>query len=384
MTFGQTPENVLYLFLLCFAVLPLLYVVALVGRLLQWVLRIQSDLFVPLFIVLILAGGVVGISFYLDWYGAIVPGRVAAKDEAVKYRAEGDWEHQFTLRVEYALPGQSTATATLNPPVTIFDTVRQGETIPLRVLNLGDWPSLVRPASQSTLTWLPWRWIGGVLALILVGVVLWKLSDTRVGCLPGILFVCVLAALPLANKWWEWRQSLDPSLTPLRVSTQVEAVQHVAWLDPLPAENSRGNEWDTGFDVPEPYDIVLVRYQPQGYLDKVLGVDAIDSGRPDVQPGMPVVVQYSLDNPRQVRLLDARRLHYWLNPLGWVQHEIIGLALSLGVTVALAWIGQRFKAWLRQLLARADRLRAQRGNREKLLAVLAKAPAIKPEEVDQL
>jgi hypothetical protein len=82
------------------------------------------------------------------------------------------------------------------------------------------------------------------------GIGLWKLSDTRIGCLPGVVFVCVLAASPLVNKWGEWRQSMDASLTPLRVSTRVEAVRRVTWIDPLPGESGLGEGWETGFAPP--------------------------------------------------------------------------------------------------------------------------------------
>jgi hypothetical protein len=345
MSVGQTPENIAILFLLAFAAVPAFFVMVLLGRLLQWIFRIRSSAFAPLFTVIAVVGAVLGASLYLDLRGETLTGSVVAKNEEIEYREEGDWRFQRRLTVQYTLPGQSPATATLSPPVAQFDALVVGDEIALRVLNLGEWPSLVRLADQSTLTWLPWPWIGGALGVILVGIVLWKLSNTRVGCLPGVLFVCLLATVPFVQKYREWQQSLDPSLTPLRVSTTVEAVQRVTWLDPLPGEGNDGDEWETGFTVPQPYDIVTVRFRPEGYVDLVLGVDAVDAGKPAVRPGQPVIVEYGLDDPRRVRLLDASRMHYWTNPLGWVQDQIVNLTLAFVLSLALSWVGTRLRQW---------------------------------------
>lgn len=359
MSIGHTPDSVVILILLVFAAVPFFFLLLLVGRLLRWVLRINNPDFAAFFAIGAIIVAVLGSSLYLDLYGEVVPGSVVKKDEQIEYREEGDWQHKFTLTVAYTLPGQNSATATLSPPVDLFDSVKEGSTLPLRVLNFGDWPSLVRPASQSTLTWLPWRWIGGILAVVVALVALWKISNTRIGCLPGVFFVCALATIPFINKWWEWQRSMDDSLTPLRASTRVESVRRVTWLDPLPGKKGSEDRWETGFSVPQPYDIVVVRYQPEGYADWVLGVDAVDAGQPDVQPGMAVIIAYSPNEPRQVRLLAARRLHYWVNPLGWVQDQMVNLAISLGLMVAASWVGDRLKAWWRQRLADALAQREQ-------------------------
>jgi hypothetical protein len=360
MSFGQTPDNVVILILLVFAAIPAFFVLVLVGRLLQWILRIKNRDFATFFTLGAIVVAVLGSSLYLDLYGEVTPGSVVKKVEELEYREEGDWRHQFGLTVEYTLPGQGVATAVLSPPVDLFDAVTEGGTLSLRVLNFGEWPSLVRPADQSTLTWLPWRWIGGILALVVALVALWKISKTRVGCLPGVFFVCALATIPFFNKWWEWQRSMDDSLTPLRASTRVERVQRVTWLDPLPGESNDGESWETGFTIPQPYDIVTVRYQPEGYPDWVLGVDAVDAGQPAVQPGMALIVAYSAGDPRQVRLLEASRLHHWVNPLGWVQDQMVNLAIALGFMFASAWVGERLKAWFAGRAEQAHRLSEER------------------------
>lgn len=356
MSFGHTPDSMVILFLLVFAAIPAFFILVLVGRLLQWAMRIKNRDFATYFTIGAIIVAVLGSSLYLDLYGEVVSGSVVKKVEQIEYREEGDWRHKFSLTVEYTLPGQNTATAVLSPPVDLFDGVTEGGTVSLRVLNFGEWPSLVRPASQSTLTWLPWRWIGGIAALVVALVALWKVSTTRIGCLPGVFFVCALATIPFINKWWEWQRSMDESLTPLRASTRIESVQRVTWLDPLPGESNNGENWETGFTIPQPYDIVTVRYQPEGYPDWVLGVDAVDAGQSAVHPGMPVIVAYSPDDPRQVRLLDASRLHHWVNPLGWVQDQMVNLAISLGLMVAASWVGDRFKAWFRGRLEHGRQL----------------------------
>jgi hypothetical protein len=49
-------------------------------------------------------------------------------------------------------------------------------------------------------------------------------------------------------------------------------IERVTEIDPLPSDESDGSEWETNIEAVQPYDIVVVRYTPQGYEEPILGV----------------------------------------------------------------------------------------------------------------
>ncbi|MCX6047636.1 MAG: hypothetical protein NT075_21265 [Chloroflexi bacterium] len=345
MTIGQTSENIPILILLALAYLPALFLLIGLGALLRSLLRIQGAYFGIGFVLLLLFGPPIAASLYLDTVGQVAPAQVTKRVETIRYREEGDWRHNFTLSIQYVTTTQQDATANFSPDEATFDHLHEGETILVRTVNVGRWISLVRFANQSTLTWLPWWWIGAGLALVGLGVGFWLLTKVPFGWVAIIVILLALATYPLLAKLNEGQRSQDPSLTPLRATATIQAVERVTEFDPLPSNRSGDSDWETRIDAPQPYDIVTLRFTPQGYEQTVLGVDAVDANSVVVQPDTQVEIAYGSRDPRTVHLLQGTRTHYWKNPLGWVQQQIYGLVLIVLLLLGFGWLTKRAGQW---------------------------------------
>lgn len=362
MSLGTNPENFAILFLVFLGALPAAFLLLWVGVLVKRLLRIESNVFSVAFLALIFVGPFIGGSLYLDTAGTVVKAQVLTRTERIHYREEGDWSHEYRITAQYTVTDQPPLTASFAPDAAIFDQLHPNESIDLRAVSLGGWFSYVRFANQTTLTWLPWRWIGIGLLVMLVGWLLWQLSKrTRWGWVLTAILLLALATLPLLFKLREGERSQDISLTPLRATATVQEVERVTRLDPLPEHGSGDSRWDTEIDVPQPYDIVVVRFIPKGHEQAVLGVDAVDAEHPMVKADTLVEIAYAESDPRTVRLLNAHRSHYWKNPLGWVGTQLGGLALVVLVVVGFTWLGGRFSRMLDSRIERAKEIARERG-----------------------
>ena len=352
MSIGQTPENISILLLLALAYIPTLFLLIGLGALIRTLLRIQSAYFGLGFIVLLLFGPLIGASLYLDTAGKIVPAQVVKREESIDYREQGDWQHKFSFVIQYDDENQSNeanqleVTAHFGADAATFDRLHEGEIISVRTVNVGRWLNLVRLANQTTLTWLPWKWIGGGLGVIMFGIGLWRLSKVRFGYGVIAIILLALAVWPLLTQLGEGQRSEDLSLTPLRATGTIQAIERVTEIDPLPSYGSGGsNSWETRINTLQPYDIVSVRFTPQGYEQSVLGVDAVDANSVVVQPDAPVEVAYARTEPRSVRLLSGTRSHYWKNPFEWVKQQILSLLLIALLILAFSWLGNKARQW---------------------------------------
>jgi hypothetical protein len=347
MSLGTNPENFANLFLLFLAALPAALLLVWFGMLVQRLLRIESGVFSITFLALLFIGPFLGASLYLDTVGTVVKAQVLTRTEQIHYREEGDWQHEYHITVQYTIADQPPLTASFNPSPTTFDTLHKGDTIDVRAVTIGGWFNYMRLANQTTFTWLPWRWIGIGLAVISVGWLLWQLSKrTWWGWVLTGLILLALIVSPVVGKMLDWQRSQDLSLTPLRIIGTVQAVQRVTWLDPLPSRSSSGDEWDTGIDVPQPYDIVVVRFTPQGHDQPVLGVDVVDADRPVVKVDTSVELAYAQSDPRTVRLPSAQRSHYWKNPISWFGTQLGALAVIALLFGGFVWLVNRGQKWL--------------------------------------
>jgi len=358
MSIGQTAENIPILILLALAYIPTLFLLIALGALIRSLLRIQSAYFGLGFIVLLLFGPLIGASLYLDTVGKVVPAQVVKREESIDYREQGDWQHKFSFVIQYDDDNQSSedyqsneanqleVTAHFGADAATFDRLHEGEIISVRTVNVGRWLNLVRLANQTTLTWLPWEWISIGLGVILLGIGLWRLSKVRFGYGVIVIVLLALAVWPLLTQLGKGQRSEDLSLTPLRATGTIQVVERVTEIDPLPSYGSAdSNSWETRINALQPYDIVSVRFTPQGYKQSVLGVDAVDANSVVVQLDAPVEVAYALTEPRTVRLLSGTRSHYWKNPFEWVKQQILSLLLIALLILAFSWLGNKARKW---------------------------------------
>jgi hypothetical protein len=110
----------------------------------------------------------------------------------------------------------------------------------------------------------------------------------------------------------------------------------------MPSRSGDSDRWDTSINVPQPYDIVTVRYTPQGQDQSLLGVDVVDAEQPVIRVGMELPAAYAADDPRRIFLLAAQRSHYWKNPLAWVGLQVGFLAAIGALFWFFGWVGQQW------------------------------------------
>ncbi|MFN8445309.1 MAG: hypothetical protein U0175_31260 [Caldilineaceae bacterium] len=349
MSFGSSPDTVGTIIIFGLGLLLSLPIVALVTRLLQWVLRIKNGWFTLLAIVLVYVGGLVGTSLYLDSAGIPITAKVIEKKEMIRYRKEGDWQEEFRIQVSYPGSNGAETTSGFRTDARYFDSLHQGQQVTVRRLSINGWFDITRFADQSTWTWIPWRWIGWGLGVIGLGWLGWKSLRNRMGCLLLSVLCVVLFCVPFALKYVDWRNAEDPSRTPLQATGTVEEVHRVTTVDPLPSDHGDG-EWETKINVAQLYDIVVVRYTPQGYKESILGVDAIDVETIGLKTGDQVEFSYAADQPRAVRLAKQTRFHYIRNPLEWLKQQMFAVALIVLLLLGVNMIGNNLPRWLNKKL----------------------------------
>lgn len=350
MSFGSTPDTLLYEIFFGLSALASLGLLALLGALIRWLFRIKLDYFTLIFMLVVGIGTTLGLSLYLDTAGEVVPATITKKLETIHYQEEGDWQHNYEVWASYQLGDGSAPSAHFTTTPAYFDLLQEGGQVRVRSVSINNWFNLARFADQSTWTWLPWHWLrvgGGV---ILVGFIGWQLLRRRRGWVLLVILLLLLATLPFVNKYNDWRAANDPSRTPLRASGVIQAVEEITTIDPMPGDGSGDEEWETSIEVTQRYAIVVVRYTPQGYHEAILGVDAVDLNAAS-QPllvNSPVEISYAANAPRLVRLPNQTREHHLRNPLEWIKQQLLGLSLVAGLTLLVTWLGNRWQRFLDQ------------------------------------
>ena len=343
MSFGVTPDSVLYLLFLGFGLLLSFGVVFILVGLIQRLFGIRNEWFGIATVLIVYVGGFMGASLYLDSVGQVRPGVISAKEETIAFRKEGDWTHNYGLSVTYRTASGDEAHTHFNTTATLFDALHEDQQVGLRTVSINGWFDLTRLAQQNTLSWINWRWIAYGLGGILLLYAGWKSLKSSVGCLAMLILLLLLASLPFGLKYQEWRASQDASRTPLHARGVVQEVHRVTTIDPLPNDRSGNSQWETKMDVVRLYDIVVIRYTPQGYREPILGVDAVDAVEGSLEKGMTVDLAYGLDAPREVRLPNRTRNHYILNPLAWVKEQTLALGLVGLLLVGVIFVERTVK-----------------------------------------
>ncbi|MEZ4616858.1 MAG: hypothetical protein R2867_15320 [Caldilineaceae bacterium] len=95
MSFGSTPDTLLYEVFFALGALVAIGLIALLAALLRRVLRIKTGYFTLVFLIIVSGGVTLGLSHYLDTVGQVASATVSKKLETIHYREEGDWTHQY-------------------------------------------------------------------------------------------------------------------------------------------------------------------------------------------------------------------------------------------------------------------------------------------------
>jgi hypothetical protein len=359
MQFGLSSDSFAVFFMLSLAVIPALIVLMWVVNLLLRVLRIKNDLVSLAALVLVFAGGPFGASLALDRSGTVVPAQVIAKSERVVTRAQGDWRYELTMNVRYSpdnlpLPpftseddalletlqvNSGLETTVLRPEATLFDSLRPGDEVELRILRVRDLFSLTRLAPQSTWSSLPPGLLRYGIIVLVAGAVIWQFRRSRTFWLLASPVIAVALMLPLGSAYLEWQAREDLNGTPLRATATVQEVTRVTQIG--------DEDGETVLDVPQQYDIVSFTFTPSGYEQAILAADGIDAGQGGLSrlsPGAVLDVAYDPGNPRAARIPAQSRSYIWWNMVAVYTDWAITIALALAVLVGIWLLNLRRRA----------------------------------------
>jgi hypothetical protein len=282
-------------------------------------------------------------SLYLDVAGYVAQARVASTEEEISYPSgspsiPGNWSRSFWATVKFNAP-DGPREAPLWIDEKTFDALRPGAAITVRYL---PWlPFIARPAEQSTLAFVPWRWLAIGFLVVGVALALRRLLRPAPPWVKALLVLSSIGAVVVTLVFpTPWLTPLDPPV--LTTIAEVRQVREVT--------RSFVSGRTTGFvPAPQPWNPVELRFVPQGRDTPVIAVDGVDIGSvPGLQSGARVPVSYNASNPRDARLAGARS-YRWRE---WGELAELALA-AVVVTGGFLLLGKAAGAWWRRMLNRA-------------------------------
>jgi hypothetical protein len=271
-----------------------------------------------------------GGSLYFDAAGVVAPAVVESKDERIAHgtHTPGQWSRSFWATVRFtSADGPTQAVLWLDQAA--YDAMRPG--MPLDVRFLPRFPHIARPASDSTLSLVPWRFFLPAAVVAVYVLLVWSLRRAA----PVVAGLLALAGLFALAAWvvmpTPWETPLDP---PVRAATaHVRQVREVT--------RSLLSTRRHSYEAPQPWNIVELSFVPDGWDQPVVAVDEVDAGSvPALEIGARLPVHYSAANPRAARLDAARtwRRREW----GELVTYVVLLAATFG---GLILAGRLFRRW---------------------------------------
>jgi LPXTG-motif cell wall-anchored protein len=263
-----------------------------VFRLINFVARRKVlPLWIP-FVLLI--GGLLAGSFFLDAAGTVHEVKVTDKREEIKYVSNfyrsRQWHREFYVQVEQP-PGTETpgmSTLTLYPDAATFDAVQVGQNVKVRLLQLGELFRFARLADRSTVS----------------------------------IFTDLYAEFFPPEPRGPWREA---NATVLQVNKFTEHR----------SRSRRGRRGSTT-PLPWPYQIVRMSYTPPGRTQPLEVMDNVEiASKPDLAEHSTVQISWAEDNPRVARIVGARPGRPWAN-LFYVFGETLMIIAGLVVIVLVA------------------------------------------------
>lgn len=358
MNFGSSLEDVGFLIVFGLAMLFVLPLVLGLGSLVLRLLGLKSGGWRLALTILFFGGLIIGGSIYLDAAGQTLTGVVYEKKEHIELRIEGDWRYRFDATVRYRLDEQPPSTdlvaqfddssVALRLREAQFDELITNAPVELKVLPLWRSLTLVRLANSSTREWLPWGWMAGAVVVVTMAWLAYKLAQTGTAAfiLIGGIIIAGVITYPTVSVYRTWQERDSLTTRPLQATGDVVEITHITRIDPLPCRRRCSRDWDTEFDVPQPYEIVKISYVPEGKVDAVTAVASADLGTARLEKGGSVQIAYDPDAPRAVRILEAEVSHIWRNAIGFVQARGLTALIFVLLFVGLAlwsWLGHRRK-----------------------------------------
>ena len=263
----------------------------------------------------------------LNSIGTPANGVVSEKFENIKVEY-GDWFRHFQVTGAYSIPGQPMEhRAVCDVDQKTYDSLRIGGPIGIRYLrNLPPQPffttARMAPCSLVGISMGPsvWRLIyaGAALAAVLI---IWLVLRVRpaIWLLPiWVCFAFVYLGMPRVEP--APRQPVPTTATVANITT-IDTIWETSRSDGIPLQHA--------------YQVVELRFLPNGMDAPVVAVDRIDDDTSDLKKGQSVAIAYDAGNPRIARVQEATRRfpeQAWMTVMLW--------GAGLGVLCLLA-VGAR-------------------------------------------
>jgi hypothetical protein len=251
---------------------------------------------------LLAAGAIIGWPIYLDVNGDRASGIITEKRESVRIEYD-EWFRHFEVMASYSIPGQpGQHRAICDVDEKTYDSLHPGNTVMVHYFrNLLTQPFLpatdLSPCSRVAFLSVNLRVIGPLLLIFLVLLaILILLRVLRIRraawlLLAWLCFAVAYLALPRA----------EPELE--RPVSATAAVGNITTIDRL-GEN---DEYD-GIPLQQPYQIVQLKYVPQGMDTVVTAIDKVDEDSvPGLKDGQSAAIVYDAAHPRVARLQGGTR-----------------------------------------------------------------------------
>lgn len=362
MSIGSTANDIFFMVIASLAGLLLLSVMVGLGALIG---RRNARLgvmiaFLPALIALLLG---VAVLSSIDSLGKTVTGTITRKDEFVAIAGAGTWSHYWEVEVNYradgsapgafssainaTIPKAGDASAKLNlRKPDLFDKIRVGEPIKLTLMPLVGGTALVKLSTANTSDFISLNVIGGLIGLLALGWLLFKVANSsNLGCgISAFVFLLIAVGGPVLYVYQDWRALDDISSKPLRANATITDVTQVKCIRPfdiVPRYQRtavstlecarRGVDIETA----QPFKVIQMRFTPPNQPDVVIAVDAVDNSTVPLEKGGNVQIAYSADNPRAAHIVGSAHSHRWRNVLGYLG----ALSLSIIVVVGLLSLG---------------------------------------------
>lgn len=300
-----------------------------------------------LFYFVVVSGLLVGGSLYLDRRGELTTARITTKQEEITVQRvpAGGWYRWHRLGVEFDTRDGTPGMATVTVPEQRYDALHPGDTIRVRYLPF--FPLLARAADQSTGLAARDAAIQFGADPFLLPLILWLIAGA------ATLWVAARVATPvilLAGLAWIaiGVPFLFPAPSPLRPVTaeSTARVSSVTLITKAPARGRSRSRSRAGRSTGDavrrlamPYEVVPLRFLPEGRTDSIVAVDAVDSASvAGLVMGAVVPIGYDPAAPRQARMTSGSRTFRERN-----RYHLLGPMIGAGVLGMLGAWGWRHR-----------------------------------------
>lgn len=303
-----------------------------------------------LFYFAVVCGLLVGGSLYLDRRGEVTTARVTSKQEEISVQRvpAGGWYRWHRLGVEFGTRDGSASMATVTVPQARYDAVQPGDSIGVKYLPF--FPLLARAADQSTGSALRDAAVQFGADPFLAPLILWLIAGAA-----GLWIAARIASALIVVTGLGWIALGIPFLFPspappapatLETTARVSSVTLVTKAPARGRSRARGRATRGAGDrirrLAVPYEVVQLRYLPEGRTDSVVAVDAVDSASvAGLVVGAVVPIRYDSAAPREARMALGSRTFRERNRYHMLV-PVVGLG-ALGMLGAWGWRHRRLR-----------------------------------------